>query len=121
MFFCKQKTAYAMRISDWSSHGFSSDRPNRRIGRKAEVIEVAFVSRQLKRLATHIQEQYLFARVANIVFADIFGNLPRHGGRGALNDAAGAVGNRRLDFVRCSGRTALLEIGRASCRESVCE
>src|SRR3546814_2778143 len=32
-FFCKQKTAYEMRISDWSSDVCSSDLPERRVSR----------------------------------------------------------------------------------------
>src|SRR3546814_4974616 len=74
-FFFKQKTAYEMRISDWSSDVCSSDLPAKR-GRAAETVK------PLRQGA---------------------GYRPR---------------NRTNDAAACRLRS---EIGRASCRERVCQ
>src|SRR3546814_10112217 len=73
-FFFKQKTAYEMRISDWSSDVCSSDLPRR--DDDAEVLGVV-----------------------------------------AEDPAVAAVAVRRLD----GARVHVEEIGRASCRERVCQ
>src|SRR3546814_1221393 len=85
-FFFKQKTAYEMRISDWSSDVCSSDLTLKRLMGGAN-----FASRRW------IWEQY--------------DSLVRgHTLRGSGGDAA---------VVRLPGTTR--EIGRASCRERVCQ
>src|SRR3546814_2117497 len=93
-FFCffKQKTAYEMRISDWSSDVCSSDladlrsvERHRRIG-KARIAEA---------IAERIERRVRGIEVARYIFR---------------------IGVRRID--RSPG--VLHEIGRASCRERVC-
>src|SRR3546814_10793403 len=97
-FFCKQKTAYEMRISDWSSDVCSSDRPPGR-----HVVHVA--------LNVHVAP----AREIGILGAD-------HGG--VVGGRAGGV----LGAVDETEQIAVVEIveavhpiGRASCRERVCQ
>src|SRR3546814_5689604 len=90
-FFFKQKTAYEMRISDWSSDVCSSDLW---MGALTDNLEVL----------THTQEGGSW-------------------GRAATNDLlASRIKIRAMNFMR--GRTFLsrwLKIGRASCRERVCQ
>src|SRR3546814_4151728 len=84
IFFFKQKTAYEMRISDWSSDVCSSDlffRP----ARPKEIVGVV-------------------QRVQHF-----------HGAEFAPRDAVAALQVRRVEAV------AMAEIGRASCRERVCQ
>src|SRR3546814_5716056 len=100
VFFFKQKTAYEMRISDWSSDVCSSD------------------------LTTCVNENYFFPDVQAAVYK-------RHGFRAR-------VGLPVIDFptawaksddayfdkageVHDQWRDDPLEIGRASCRERVCQ
>src|SRR3546814_3105175 len=78
-FFFKQKTAYEMRISDWSSDVCSSDLPD-----------------------------------------------PGHHLRGGDRGHRGEAGNAVLDQPTAlqqggEGRCPVLQIGRASCRERVCQ
>src|SRR3546814_9563555 len=88
-FFFKQKTAYEMRISDWSSDVCSSDL-SRPIQELASVQGRRIGSRRIARLAPWND-------------AKVF--LLRHGGD---------PGDRRCAPTR-------FEIGRASCRERVCQ
>src|SRR3546814_3694796 len=89
-FFFKQKTAYEMRISDWSSDVCSSDLP--RVERLEQLLHVADQAR----------------RAACAVRFD-----------------AGEVRRQRLDLeaVDADHGVAVIEqeIGRASCRERVCQ
>src|SRR3546814_1178886 len=78
VFFFKQKTAYEMRISDWSSDVCSSD------------------------LGARGRDQHRIA-------------LRRIGG-GAPERL-----HRRIAVGRCAGAKASAQIGRASCRERVCQ
>src|SRR3546814_1805106 len=88
-FFFKQKTAYEMRISDWSSDVCSSDLREQRLQRGADVVEVHFLRVQRTARCLHVILQFLRALVAAVAV------LHRH----------------RPDA----------EIGRASCRERVCQ
>src|SRR3546814_2539691 len=87
-FFFKQKTAYEMRISDWSSDVCSSD------------------------LAFHHLDGGALQPARHVVFPDARGERQlrreEHGGRVAEADGDGAG-------------LAAREIGRASCRERVCQ
>src|SRR3546814_3212481 len=83
-FFFKQKTAYEMRISDWSSDVCSSD---------------LFVG------------EGMVGRVGLVVAAEQLGKLAR---------APGIVLALALHHVAV-GLAGLREIGRASCRERVCQ
>src|SRR3546814_1809163 len=83
LFFFKQKTAYEMRISDWSSDVCSSDLPLARAGR--DVIDHEIGGRR---------------RAAEIEQPDAEFTQPLV---------------HRLEFVEA------FEIGRASCRERVCQ
>src|SRR3546814_7403374 len=87
VFFFKQKTAYEMRISDWSSDVCSSDLQTRGHG--------------------------------DMVFGRHGKDFPRHDLRGRA-----ALGLVRLGCAPAKHRAVevlLPEIGRASCRERVCQ
>src|SRR3546814_1565564 len=89
VFFFKQKTAYEMRISDWSSDVCSSDLP--------------------------------LAVGQRLVTTD--GVMRRWDGFVTRGDGATAVMSSRATSGRVTPSTAMPigEIGRASCRESVCQ
>src|SRR3546814_4532839 len=94
LFFFKQKTAYEMRISDWSSDVCSSDLfVARRASEVAEVLEAADKARR-----------------------ETGGTLA-----GYIAYEAGLALEQRLFPLanQCSG--AMGQIGRASCRERVCQ
>src|SRR3546814_1065955 len=103
-FFFKQRTAYEMRISDWSSDVCSSDLPS-------------FVS---KRTGGSGNEEYQFRRhwagpELNLVWQD---------SGGTVNSV---LSNDTFDFVNGQFYWVAVikdgadEIGRASCRERVCQ
>src|SRR3546814_3994425 len=96
-FFFKQKTAYEMRISDWSSDVCSSDLPNRAGHRAAPVAAL----REIVVVADRAHQR-----------------VPR--GRDMLD---APFGDRRLSRKAVAGkrRDHEVEIGRASCRERVCQ
>src|SRR3546814_6884433 len=93
-FFFKQKTAYEMRISDWSSEVCSSD-----------LLAIAFVSGdraaeigdRVAGGAAHLRQKVAAERLAVLAEIDAEGGADRAGGQ--------------LEQ----------EIGRASCRERVCQ
>src|SRR3546814_6074296 len=88
VFFFKQKTAYEMRISDWSSDVCSSDLQ---------------LGQSFRKMAWHTQ----------FVDADDAGNVAA-----AIND------NTRAEFIESlanPGGVVQDKIGRASCRERVCQ
>src|SRR3546814_9713570 len=87
-FFFKQKTAYEMRISDWSSDVCSSD--------LALLVELDGAAGRRRRAGAHARE------------------LQR------LRVGDGDVG-AEVDHHRMIGRRRIQEIGRASCRERVCQ
>src|SRR3546814_4797258 len=99
-FFFKQKTAYELRISDWSSDVCSSDLGGvaRPPGLEAGA---GGVQDHADRLAGMVA-QHRLALVAN---RDI-----------AVDDAVEEGEGRRR-----KGEAAVMEIGRASCRERVCQ
>src|SRR3546814_4183295 len=84
-FFFKQKTAYEMRISDWSSDVCSSDLPLDEIERERKAARANYVEQQA-------------AKAAALAAA----------GDAAAGDTAEAAADGD-------------EIGRASCRERVCQ
>src|SRR3546814_18147214 len=103
-FFFKQKTAYEMRISDWSSDVCSSDL-------LAPTLVMA------DPLATLLSYQFLhggFLHLAgNLLYLWVFGD-----------NVEDAMGHARflLFYLACGVLAALAqEIGRASCRERVCQ
>src|SRR3546814_14305937 len=101
VFFFKQKTAYEMRISDWSSDVCSSDLRNvrRRPGRE-------HVARLLHRGGRRGDRPSRRHR-----------RLRRH--RAATASAPGGIAMNSRDVVQgfVESMTQLMEIGRASCRE----
>src|SRR3546814_8909205 len=90
VFFFKQKTAYEMRISDWSSDVCSSD------------------------LHYHFVDEAEFERMVEA--GDFFEHARVHG------DWKGTA-RQSVEPQLASGKDVLLEIeiGRASCRERVCQ
>src|SRR3546814_3842062 len=96
VFFFKQKTAYEMRISDWSSDVCSSDLEANPAANASAFTDGWFRTGDLGRLDA---EGYLTiaGRIKEIV-----------------NREGEKISPREVD-------EALLEIGRASCRERVCQ
>src|SRR3546814_3526801 len=94
-FFCKQKTAYEMRISDWSSDVCSSDLGHQREG--------GHVMGHHGAGADHRPG-------ADLIAAD---------DRGVGADRGAAANRRRAELVLALDPGAR-GIGRASCRERVC-
>src|SRR3546814_6864971 len=95
-FFFKQKTAYEMRISDWSSDVCSSDLPR----------TIAEQYACLPSLQTFNQ------RLGDIAMADDPDGLALEHSR---------AGRSRANLVAAEALLCLAEIGRASCRERVCQ
>src|SRR3546814_5849807 len=58
-FFFKQKTAYEMRISDWSSDVCSSDLPSRRFSGAKSSINMDFIIEESRQLTVAAPAQYL--------------------------------------------------------------
>src|SRR3546814_4678543 len=97
-FFFKQKTAYEMRISDWSSDVCSSD-----LGAVKGATDM--LAEQMKTLASMVFQ----CEVEDIELADGFARMKENHEAALPFMALGAIPN------------ANNEIGRASCRERVCE
>src|SRR3546814_1515374 len=95
--FFKQKTAYEMRISDWSSDVCSSD-----LGRYA-IGEGMTLS-----LAARADQRSLFVGLTSIVQRTVF-------------FALAAAAPHASIVSRLSRARLAAEIGRASCRERVCQ
>src|SRR3546814_2962776 len=93
-FFFKQKTAYEMRISDWSSDVCSSDLA----GGNGELI----MRKSISRAATPLALALLLAACG--------------GGKTPANEAAAEKGEAQAGHAEGEA-----EIGRASCRERVCQ
>src|SRR3546814_18607681 len=95
-FFFKQKTAYEMRISDWSSDVCFSD---------------------LKRRADELLEQFDLTAAADRTVKTYSGGMRRR-----LDLASALCGNPKVLFLD-EPTTGLdpRELGRASCRERVCQ
>src|SRR3546814_9394929 len=92
--FFKQKTAYEMRISDWSSDVCSSDLPFREL--QASIALEDFLDRKFEHIGDAEGERQ----------------------RGIV-----ATGLDRVDALAADAETfgQILQIGRASCRERVCQ
>src|SRR3546814_2040092 len=99
-FFFKQKTAYEMRISDWSSDVCSSDLvgAGRRVGGGGQRDGLAAAD-----LHAELAEQQIFRTEV----------MP------PLRDAMGLVDGQQLDVRAREQRRR--QLGRASCRERVCQ
>src|SRR3546814_4763552 len=96
-FFFKQKTAYEMRISDWSSDVCSSD------------------LRQLLRRSARSGQANPGERLQGT------GDQRRGGGRGSQAASGVHPESARQGAAQRRGRQTSGEIGRASCRERVCQ
>src|SRR3546814_6046729 len=97
VFFFKQKTAYGMRISDWSSDVCSSDLQDESLGAKFDYVEIPA---DMADKAAEYREQMIETVVEQddaVMEAYLDGQVP---------DAA---------------TLKALKIGRASCRERVCQ
>src|SRR3546814_7386324 len=101
MFFFKQKTAYEMRISDWSSDVCSSD-----LGRK----DVRVVMSTHDNGSTDGKKIFFRPPIE-------LGDNASHSRR--LCDKRDS--DKQLLCAACRIRETVLEIGRASCRERVCQ
>src|SRR3546814_19701665 len=119
VFFFKQKTAYEMRISDWSSDVCSSDLPLKNLSRKGKFVSAAVL---LAACGGSI------ALAQNVDGLDIQHILSR--GEAADPDAEALIREvaRRGDEMRADARGAaaggnrnLSDTGRASWRERVCQ
>src|SRR3546814_13536775 len=104
MYFCKQKTAYEMRISDWSSDVCSSDLTRDRRHRRRRFLEESQSAGRAGRMTAAGVEtiDYPFVRLA------FYGALATI----TLNDP------ERLNAM---GDEMAEELGRATCRDRVCQ
>src|SRR3546814_8473561 len=102
--FFKQKTAYEMRISDWSSDVCSSD--------------LAIGDGVDRHQADAGQERNARAHQQLSRGVDLEA-LPRSGQHRGFGQRGGESGIGRIRYVE--NLDALCEIGRASCRERVCQ
>src|SRR3546814_9831040 len=124
MFFFKQKTAYEMRISDWSSDVCSSDLAGdlrRILGQEGVQLRLALARRMQPPLYPETLRQGLEAEAGRddadraddrgLVRQDLVGRTgqPVAAGRGDILDERD---HRHVVFD---------QIGRASCRERVCQ
>src|SRR3546814_9175017 len=106
LFVVKQKTAYEMRISDWSSDVCSSDLA------LDPVHHVAAVAGAERRGLVAVEEVVFLQRVCP-AFLQVFKRF-----------AAPVAGDRIGERLAVAGRTVKVdehEIGTASCRERVCQ
>src|SRR3546814_8319218 len=117
--FCvfKQKTAYELRISDWSSDVCSSDLLGQDAGRDeiAPLLELGLVSGGAD---LHVQRDVeLIAQLCCALgrFADAFmpGRNRRQGGRERCREVEAGLSHASVVHTE--------QIGRASCRERVCQ
>src|SRR3546814_1901846 len=103
LLFCfKQKTAYEMRISDWSSDVCSSDLPAHIFGQAREIIWLARVDER---------DDILETRIAQIGGGEFLKGAQIVGFRLLPRDRPGELGIEQLVKV---------QIGRASCGERGC-
>src|SRR3546814_9437993 len=102
IFFFKQKTAYEMRISDWSSDVCSSD-----------LIDAKRPGQSLRRYATFDGADYHSVLLGRRQTTD-----PLVIGEGVV---VGSDQTGHLRFAEVLQRLDPQEIGRASCRERVCQ
>src|SRR3546814_9986179 len=101
LFFFKQKTAYEMRISDWSSDVCSSDLAS---PGSAEFIAAALVLALLSGV---------FLPLMGVLKLGFLANLLSHPVVSGFITASGII-------IATSQLKAIFEIGRESCRERVC-
>src|SRR3546814_14709418 len=118
VFFFKQKTAYEMRISDWSSDVCSSD-----LCLPSSLLRLRFQP------APHVAAKHLaqFRHVIGVIFAQAAAQII---GQRGIADRPGELAASGLEpavltprFRKMLHRTeppSKREIGRASCRERVC-
>src|SRR3546814_9106086 len=100
-FFFKQKTAYEMRISDWSSDVCSSDLDD-------DLADIGFIGQQHDD-PVDSRRRAAMRRRAELERIDHAGEIGVHILAAVSGDPERLVHNLRL------------EIGRASCRERVCQ
>src|SRR3546814_14170702 len=120
IFFFKQKTAYEMRISDWSSDVCSSDLETAELGGQVGQINVpaAPVEPGLYRTVTGA-ESIAFGLVAGAQLANVkmfFGGYPITPASAILHHLS-----RLKEFGITTFQAEDEKIGRASCRERVCQ
>src|SRR3546814_10984679 len=101
-FFFKQKTAYEMRISDWSSDVCSSDLEALQSGQLRGAALDVFAQEPLP-------AEHVLRTMSNVVLTPHLGASTVEAQQNVALEIADAV------------RSAFLEIGRASCRERVCQ
>src|SRR3546814_9050323 len=98
-FFFKQKTAYEMRISDWSSDVCSSDLPRFLAGGRAQGLDRADLARTILRPRTISDRAlYIAGRILQLCGAQLSGHRHRR------RDRAAAPWNARAEEDRKSTR-----------------
>src|SRR3546814_12892604 len=120
-FFFKQKTAYEMRISDWSSDVCSSDLVVAQVVEArvlAEELELDRPGRAVSLLADDDLGQPLVLRVFLVV---VLVAVDEDDHVRILLDGAGFAQVRHYRTLVGAGFQRAVEIGRASCRERVCQ
>src|SRR3546814_13710398 len=115
-FFFKQKTAYEMRISDWSSDVCSSDLPMERSPMAIMPAStpgptmVTSISAQMSELME--REETMMKRATGLTSVTL---------GVVLRAARKATGTAMMIASKVPSVAMLMEIGRASCRERVCQ
>src|SRR3546814_7826455 len=106
MFF-KQKTAYDMRTSDWSSDGCSSDLPSRR-GRSARSLRIASLAPATGRSGTlfHVAMYKSCALVGPAGSASAAHKISSKGGKGGVTMLGGASIAKQSRMRRSSAASA---------------
>ena len=84
--------------------------PDLGVSAEAEVMEITFFASQFQRFRADIDVDDFLARIPQVVLANVFGDLPADGGRGALDDDLHAFGGRSLELVCGAGRAALVVV-----------
>src|SRR3546814_20078000 len=109
-FFFKQKTAYEMRISDWSSDVCSSDL----------LAQLHLIQRH--RAAMRHREQLRTGQRAAVEGDRLRAHTPANARACANSTFSVAANSSRLTSNCCARRKSFtVKIGRASCRERVCK
>src|SRR3546814_5847148 len=104
VFFFKQKTAYELRISDWSSDVCSSDLADRKGRRRCEIGSVSKLMG--KRYCAALKDGDRQTAAQDDV---------------DLVAVAGQRQDQRLETMPPALEHVVIQIGRASCRERVCQ
>src|SRR3546814_18136121 len=126
-FFFKQKTAYEMRISDWSSDVCSSDLPHEEVpGRQKELVRACRLAVKPVIVATQMLDSMVNAPTPTRAEASDVATAIYDGADAVMLSAASASGAYPVEavemmdrLIRSTDRPNLYHTASASCREGV--